>query len=43
MLSSETATLSRRWVIWHLLEYDLHHDGELLLTLGMHGLPTPDI
>ncbi|CAG0937353.1 hypothetical protein TFLX_06278 [Thermoflexales bacterium] len=39
----ETTTLSRRWVVWHLLEHDLHHGGELLLTLGMHGLPTPDI
>lgn len=39
----ETATLSRRWVIWHLIEHDLHHGGELFYTLGMHGLPTPDI
>lgn len=39
----ETATLSRRWVVWHLIEHDLHHGGELFYTLGMHGLPTPDI
>ena len=39
----ETNTLSRRWVVWHLIEHDLHHGGELMLTLGMHGLPTPDI
>lgn len=39
----ETSTLSRRWVVWHLLEHDLHHGGELMLTLGLHGLPTPDI
>jgi len=39
----ETATLSRRWVVWHLIEHDLHHGGELFFTLGMHGLPTPDI
>ncbi len=39
----ETATLSRRWVIWHLIEHDLHHGGELFFTLGMHGLPTPDL
>ncbi len=35
--------LSRGWVIWHLLEHDLHHGGELSLTLGMHGLQAPDI
>jgi uncharacterized damage-inducible protein DinB len=39
----ETATLSRRWVVWHLIEHDLHHGGELFFTLGMHSLPTPDI
>lgn len=35
--------LSRGWVIWHLLEHDLHHGGEVSLTLGMHGLQAPDI
>jgi uncharacterized damage-inducible protein DinB len=39
----EMATLSRRWVVWHLLEHDLHHGGELLLTLAVHRWPTPDI
>ena len=34
---------SRAWVIWHLLEHDLHHGGELSLTLGAHGLQAPDI
>jgi uncharacterized damage-inducible protein DinB len=31
--------LSRAWVVWHVLEHDLHHGGELSLTLGMHGIP----
>lgn len=31
--------LTRQWVIWHLIEHDLHHGGELSFTLGMHGLP----
>lgn len=34
---------SRQWIIWHLIEHDLHHGGELFFTLGMHGLPTPDL
>jgi uncharacterized damage-inducible protein DinB len=34
---------SRRWIIWHVLEHDLHHGGELFLTCGMHGLPVPDL
>ena len=28
----------RGWVVWHLLEHDLHHGGELSLLLGLHGL-----
>ncbi len=39
----KTYELSRSWVIWHLLEHDLHHGGEISLTLGMHGLEAPDI
>jgi uncharacterized damage-inducible protein DinB len=38
-----TVTHSRQWIIWHVIEHDLHHGGELSLTLGMHGLPTPDM
>ena len=34
---------SRQWIIWHLIEHDLHHGGELSLTLGIHGLPAPDL
>lgn len=36
-------TFTRQWVIWHVIEHDLHHGGELFLTLGMHGVPTPDL
>jgi uncharacterized damage-inducible protein DinB len=35
--------VSRQWVIWHLIEHDLHHGGEISLTLGMHGLAAPDL
>jgi uncharacterized damage-inducible protein DinB len=31
--------VSRAWVVWHVLEHDLHHGGEVSLTLGMHGIP----
>lgn len=39
----EQYALSRSWVIWHLLEHDLHHGGELSLSLGIYGLTAPDI
>ncbi len=35
--------VSRAWVIWHLLEHDLHHGGEVSLTLGANGLQAQDI
>jgi uncharacterized damage-inducible protein DinB len=34
---------SRSWVTWHILEHDLHHGGEIAITLGMHDLPAPDV
>lgn len=32
---------TRQWVIWHLIEHDLHHGGEVSLILGIHGLQAP--
>ncbi|GHO57368.1 DinB family protein [Ktedonobacter robiniae] len=29
---------SRQWIIWHVLEHEIHHGGELSLALGSHGL-----
>lgn len=39
----EPDEMPRRWVLWHVLEHDLHHGGEISLTLGMNGLAAPDI
>lgn len=41
VLRGQTYLIKRQWVIWHVLEHDLHHGGELPLTLGAHQLPTP--
>lgn len=35
---SEPEIITRQWVIWHLIEHDLFHGGEISLTLGAHGL-----
>ena len=35
----EIVHLSRAWIVWHVMEHDLHHGGEVSLTLGMHGIP----
>ena len=37
------AQRTRQWIVWHVIEHDLHHGGELFFTLGMNGLPTPDL
>lgn len=39
----EPEVLTRQWVLWHLIEHDLHHGGELSLTLGIHNLAAPDL
>ena len=41
--AGEPYALSRRWIVWHVIEHDLHHGGELFFSLGAHGLATPDI
>ena len=41
--NGEAYRLSRQWVLWHVIEHDLHHGGELSFSLGMHGLAAPDI
>ncbi len=30
--------LTRQWIIWHVLEHEIHHGGELSLALGNYGL-----
>ena len=32
-----------RWVIWHVLEHEIHHRGEIYLMLGLLGLEAPDV
>lgn len=34
---------SRRWTVWHVLEHDLFHGGELSHALGIHGFPGIDL
>lgn len=37
--NGEEEIFTRQWVIWHLIEHDLHHGGEISFSLGMHHLP----
>jgi uncharacterized damage-inducible protein DinB len=34
----QRADLSRSYVLWHMLQHDLLHGGELAITLGVHGM-----
>lgn len=36
--NGKISTLSRGWVVFHVLQHDLHHGGEIAYSLGMHGL-----
>jgi uncharacterized damage-inducible protein DinB len=38
-----TFAYRRGWVVWHVLEHDLHHSGELGYSLGMQGLQALDL
>lgn len=39
----ERIPLTRQWVIWHLIEHDMHHGGELSFALGLNGLAGVEI
>jgi uncharacterized damage-inducible protein DinB len=39
----EEYSLTRQWIIWHVIEHDVHHGGEISLTLGVHGLEGLDL
>ena len=39
----EVYQISRSWVIYHVLEHDLHHGGEISMILSMHGVKGVDI
>lgn len=41
--SGEVWQVSRSWVIYHVLEHDLHHGSEVSLVLGMNGLQPIEI
>jgi uncharacterized damage-inducible protein DinB len=34
---------TRQWIIWHLVEHDVHHGGEISFSLGMHGVAGLDL
>ncbi len=36
-------TFSLYWIIWHVLEHEIHHRGELSLALGMLGREGLDV
>jgi uncharacterized damage-inducible protein DinB len=42
-MEGQIVEVSRSWVIYHVLEHDLHHGSEISLILGMNGLQPLDI
>jgi len=31
------------WAVWHVLEHEIHHRGEVFLMLGLMGIEAPDV
>jgi uncharacterized damage-inducible protein DinB len=31
------------WAVWHVLEHEIHHRGEVYLMLGLLGIEAPDV
>jgi len=30
-----------QWIVWHVIEHEVHHRGEVYFAMGMHGTPSP--
>jgi uncharacterized damage-inducible protein DinB len=41
--SGEVQTVTRAWVVWHVMEHDVHHGGEISQILGTNGIPAPEL
>lgn len=42
-MDGQITMVSRAWVIYHVLEHDLHHGGEISLILGANRIPAIDL
>lgn len=31
------------WAVWHVIEHEIHHRGEIYLMLGLMGFEAPDV
>jgi uncharacterized damage-inducible protein DinB len=38
-----TYRVSHQWTLWRVMAHDLHHGGELAVTLGLQGIALPDL
>ena len=41
--AGERPARTRQWIVWHLVEHDVHHGGEISFSLGMHGVAGLDL
>jgi uncharacterized damage-inducible protein DinB len=37
------AMFNLRWILWHVLEHEIHHRGEIYLMLGLMDMEAPDV
>jgi uncharacterized damage-inducible protein DinB len=37
-VAAERSAHTGEWIVWHVLEHEIHHGGELSLALGGYGL-----
>jgi uncharacterized damage-inducible protein DinB len=37
-VAEQESAHTREWIVWHVLEHEIHHGGELSLALGGYGL-----
>jgi len=43
IIESEWGNFSLQFIIWHVIEHEIHHRGELSLISGILGREGPDV
>jgi len=39
----KTWAIPRQWILWRIMDHDIHHGGELAFALGMQNIAIPDL
>ena len=43
LIPQSTEKVSKRWLVWHVVEHQARHRGQIFMLMRMQGIEVPDI